>query len=247
MMKRLLALWMVLTLLCILSACSSAENQATSNNSQETAPSQTADASAGQPETSDQYESSSASGEPDSSQPALENTTGAPDADSGQTENILVAYFSATGNTEGVANTLQGILDADLYEIVPEDPYEAADLDYGTDECRANQEQNDPEARPAVSGSVGYMEDYNVVFLGYPIWWGQAPKIISTFLESYDFADKIIVPFCTSGSSGIGSSADNLHALAPDAQWLTGQRFAGGATESTVAAWVEELQLPDIR
>lgn len=166
-----------------------------------------------------------------------------PQPDEGQ---VLVAYFSATGNTEGIATTLQTILDADLYEIVPQDPYTDEDLDYNTDGCRANREQNDPAARPAIDCGVENMEDYDVVFLGYPIWWGQAPKIISTFLESYDLQDKVIVPFCTSGSSGIGSSADNLHALAPAANWLSGQRFSGSADESIVAAWVEELNLPEI-
>lgn len=155
---------------------------------------------------------------------------------------VLIAYFSATNNTEGIANHLDAILDADLYEITPETPYSAADLDYNAD-CRANREQNDASARPAISGSVENMEQYDVIFLGYPIWWGQAPKIISTFLESYDLSGKTIVPFCTSGSSGIGSSATNLHSLASSATWLDGQRFSGGSSRSTVEAWVNGLGL----
>ena len=123
-------------------------------------------------------------------------------------DGVLVAYFSATGNTEGIAQHLQSILDADLYEIVPEVPYTDEDLNYSNDNCRANQEQNDPAARPAITGTLEHPENYNVVFLGYPIWWGQAPKVIYTFLESCDFGDATIVPFCTSGSSGIGSSAE---------------------------------------
>ena len=155
---------------------------------------------------------------------------------------ILIAYFSATNNTEGIANHLNAILDADLYEIVPEQPYTSADLNYNTD-CRANREQNDAGARPATSGSVDNMEQYDVIFLGYPIWWGQAPKIISTFLERYDLSGKTIVPFCTSGSSGIGSSASNLHSLAGNAVWLDGQRFGGGASRSAVESWVNGLGL----
>ena len=155
---------------------------------------------------------------------------------------ILIAYFSATNNTEGVANHLDAILDADLYEIIPERPYTAADLDYNSD-CRANREQNDASARPAISGGVENMEQYDVIFLGYPIWWGQAPKIISSFLESYDLNGKTIVPFCTSGSSGIGSSAANLHSLASGATWMDGQRFSGGASRSDVETWVNGLQL----
>ena len=156
---------------------------------------------------------------------------------------VLVAYFSATGNTENIAEHLQAILDADLYEIVPEVPYTSEDLNYSSDDCRANQEQNDPDARPAIDGSVDNMEDYEVIFLGYPIWWGDAPKIISTFLESYDFTGKTIVPFCTSGSSGIGSSARDVADLAPSAQWLDGQRFSGSASRDAVAQWVDGLGL----
>ena len=162
-----------------------------------------------------------------------------PDPDEGT--DVLIAYFSCTGNTEAIANHLNSILDADLYEIVPEVPYTSEDLNYGDSSSRTSIEMNDPDARPAISGSVENMEDYDVVFLGYPIWWGDAPRIISTFLESYDFDGKTIVPFCTSGSSGIGSSADDLQALTSGATWLDGQRFSGGASEETVAAWVNGL------
>lgn len=155
---------------------------------------------------------------------------------------VLIAYFSATNTTEGIANHLNAILDADLYEITPETPYTSADLNYNTD-CRANREQNDASARPAISGSVNNMEQYDVIFLGYPIWWSQAPKIIYTFVESYNLSGKTIVPFCTSGSSGIGSSAANLHSLASGAAWLNGQRFGGGTSRSAVETWVNGLGL----
>ena len=156
---------------------------------------------------------------------------------------VLVAYFSATGNTENIAEHLVSILDADLYEIVPEVPYTSEDLNYSNSDCRANQEQNDPAARPAISGGVENMEDYEVVFLGYPIWWGDAPKIISTFLETYDFDGKTIVPFCTSGSSSIGGSVSDLEALTSGATWLDGQRFSGSASQETVSQWVDSLGL----
>ena len=156
---------------------------------------------------------------------------------------VLVAYFSATGNTENIAEHLVSILDADLYEIVPQVPYTSEDLNYSNDDCRANQEQNDPTARPAISGSVENMEDYEVIFLGYPIWWGDAPKIISTFLETYDFDGKTIVPFCTSGSSPIGGSVSDLEALTDGATWLEGQRFSGSASQETVSQWVDSLGL----
>lgn len=154
---------------------------------------------------------------------------------------VLVAYFSATGNTENIAEHLVSILDADLYEIVPQVPYTSEDLDYSNSDCRANREQNDPTARPAISGSVENLEDYEVIFLGYPIWWGDAPKIISTFLETYDFDGKTIVPFCTSGSSSIGGSVSDLEALTDGATWLEGQRFSGSASRETVSQWVDAL------
>ena len=156
---------------------------------------------------------------------------------------VLVAYFSATSNTETIAGHLQGILDADLYEIMPEVPYTSADLDYTDSNSRSQVEGRDPDARPAISGSVENMEDYEVIFLGYPIWNGQAPKIISTFLERYDFSGKVIVPFCTSDSSVIGSSARNVEGLAPGATWLDGQRFADSAGQETVEQWVDSLDL----
>ena len=156
---------------------------------------------------------------------------------------VLVAYFSATGNTENIAEHLVSILDADLYEIVPQVPYTSEDLDYSNSDCRANREQNDPTARPAISGGVEDLEDYEVIFLGYPIWWGDAPKIISTFLETYDFDGKTIVPFCTSGSSSIGGSVSDLEALTDGATWLEGQRFSGSASRETVSQWVDALDL----
>lgn len=215
-MKRIFALLTALMLLCPLTACGQPEVLSAPDSSEPT-----------------QEESEPSSSLPDVSQPETDE----------EESRVLVAYFSATGNTENIALHLRDILDADLYEIVPEEPYTDADLDYSDDSCRANQEQNDPNARPAISGTPEHPEDYDVVFLGYPIWWGQAPKVMSTFLESCEFGDAVIVPFCTSGSSGIGSSAENLQPLAPDANWLSGQRFSGSADQKEVASWVESLDL----
>ena len=174
------------------------------------------------------YLSSNASGQPE---PAVGGKT-------------LVAYFSATNTTRPLAEYAADILSAGLYEIVPEDPYTDADLAYYTN-GRADREQNDASARPAISGSVENMADYDVIFLGYPIWHGQAPRIISTFLESYDLTGKTIVPFCTSHSSGIGSSDTNLHSLASSANWLAGRRFAGGTTHIAMEDWISGLDLPE--
>lgn len=157
---------------------------------------------------------------------------------------ILVAYFSATGNTRPLAGYAAEHLGADIYEITPQEPYTEEDLAYYTD-CRADREQNDSAARPAISGGVEDMSQYDVVFIGYPIWHGQAPRIISTFLESYDFTGKTIVPFCTSHSSGIGSSAANLHELAGGAKWLDGKRFGSGTGREEIESWIDSLDLPD--
>lgn len=156
---------------------------------------------------------------------------------------ILVAYFSATNTTEGVAEQIADSLSADIYEIVPEQPYTDADLDYHDDNSRSTIEMNDPSARPAISGSVEDMEQYNIIFIGYPIWWGEAPRIVSTFIENYDFSGKIIVPFCTSGGSGVGSSATNLEALTDNATWLSGTRLNGGSSHETIVEWVNGLGL----
>ncbi len=155
---------------------------------------------------------------------------------------ILVAYFSATNTTEKLAEYAAEILGANLYEIMPAVPYTDADLAYYTN-GRADKEQNDSSCRPEISGSVSNMSDYKTVFIGYPIWHGQAPRIISTFLESYDFSGKTIVPFCTSHSSGIGSSDTNLHDLVNGANWLSGKRFGGSASKNDISEWIKALNI----
>lgn len=160
----------------------------------------------------------------------------------GADSRALVAYFSCTGNTERVAGHIADRLGADLYEIVPQVPYTSEELENDEASGRLHIEQDDENARPAIDGSVERMEDYSIVFVGYPIWWGDAPRIISTFLESYDFSNKTIVPFCTSGSTGIGSSATALHSLTPGAaRWLEGARFSSGAARRTVTEWLDEF------
>ena len=230
-MKKWLSLLLALAMALSLAACGSAGNQ---ENTSE--PPASVSGSTGE-ETPAPTDAETPAEEP-AEEPAESETPAAEDPGS-----VLIAYFSATGNTEHIAEHLAGILDADLYEIVPEAPYTSEDLNYSNSDCRANQEQNDPAARPAISGGVENMADYEVIFLGYPIWWGDAPKIVSTFLESYDFDGKTIVPFCTSGSSPIGGSASGLEALTSGATWLDGQRFSGSASWETVSQWVDSLGL----
>ena len=154
---------------------------------------------------------------------------------------MLVAYFSWTNNTDGIANHIADITGADKFEIVPVEPYGEENNNYYDENTRAYKEQYDNSARPEISGTVANMEQYDVVFLGFPIWYGKAPKLIYTFLESYDFEGKTVVPFCTSGSSGI--STRELVPLAPGANWLDGRRFSGGASRDTVEEWVNSLDI----
>ena len=169
--------------------------------------------------------------------------TGTPLAEpTGESSKVLVACFSATGNTWPLAEYAAELLNADLFEIIPNEPYTEADLNYHTD-CRANREQDDDSARPAIAGdcAVEDMAGYDVVLLGYPIWWGIPPKIMRTFVESYDLSGKTVIPFCTSGSSGFSDAG--LPELAPAARWQEGRRFAAGTTKDAVAEWIDTLEL----
>lgn len=192
-----------------------------------------------QPSTEDTFAESKADTESAETSTNMENT----DNQDAQEHKILVAYFSATGTTKGVAEHIANGLNADIYEIVSEEAYTDADLDYNDNNSRTTIEMNDPDARPAISGSVENMEQYDIIFVGYPIWWGEAPRIVSTFMESYDFSGKTIVPFCTSGGSGIGSSASNLERLTSGATWLDGRRLNGSDSQDTVMEWVNSLDL----
>ena len=157
----------------------------------------------------------------------------------------LVIYFSRTGNTEKIAEYLIDITNADSYVIEAAVPYSDADIKYQDDNCRANKEQNDKSVRPEIANPIASIDSYDTIFLGYPIWWGQEPRIIDTFLESYDFSDKTVIPFCTSASSGIATSEKNIKALVPIGNQLEGRRFSSGATKEDVKAWYDTLPLND--
>ncbi|MCM1233093.1 MAG: S-layer homology domain-containing protein, partial [Ruminococcus flavefaciens] len=170
----------------------------------------------------------------------------APDTTPSGGARVLVAYFSGTGTTRGVAENLVTALGADtatLHEITPAQPYTAADLDYTNSNCRSVTEQHDPSTRPAIANSVSNLEQYDVVFLGYPIWNNDAPRIIYTFLESNDLSGKTIVPFCTSGGSGITNSVSNIRGLVSGAAWADGRRCYSSDTVSTLSDWVNGLGL----
>lgn len=149
----------------------------------------------------------------------------------------LVAYFSASGVTAQVAERLAGAIGADTFEIKPEVPYTSADLDWRNKRSRSSVEMGDSASRPAISSQVDNMGAYDVVFVGFPVWWYREPSIIDTFVEAYDLAGKTVVPFATSGDSGIGNVARNLQELAPEAKVETGERFASNVAAGELAAW----------
>ena len=158
------------------------------------------------------------------------------------TPETLVISFSVTGNTEGVADAIAQITGADTYKIEAEEPYTDADIDYNNDSSRASVEQDDPTVRPAFAGETPSLEGVTTVYLGYPIWFGQEPRIMDTFVEAIDFDGVTVIPFCTSGSSGIGDSAKNLEQNAGSGTWLDGMRFSAGASEDELKSWIESLQ-----
>ena len=152
----------------------------------------------------------------------------------------LVAYFSASGVTAKLAERLATATGADLFEIKPEQPYTPADLDWRDKTSRSTLEMNDRASRPAIATRVADMAQYDVVFVGFPVWWYREPSIIDTFMEAYDFAGKTVIPFATSGGSGIGPSGENMAALAPGATVETGARFAANASVDELGAWAAQ-------
>ncbi|MCM1187476.1 MAG: flavodoxin [Lachnoclostridium sp.] len=256
-MKKVTAILISMLVMLCLAACGNSENGAgqpsrgdnpvntaadndtlpESSSAENKGSTDSANLSANQPESTEASEVQPESGKNTESQQAGEEN-----ADMQGTK-ILVAYFSATNTTKGVAEHIANGLNADIYEIVPQEPYTAADLNYNDNNSRTTIEMNDPSARPVISGSVENMEQYDIVFIGYPIWWGEAPRILDTFVESYDFSGKTVVPFCTSGGSGVGSSATNLEKLTNGADWLSGKRLNGSDSQDTVMEWVNGLGL----
>lgn len=161
--------------------------------------------------------------------------------ESEQAGGTLVVYFSATGNTQAVAQTIADTLGAEIYQIVPEQPYTDEDLNWNVADSRVNVEHEDPSFRPAIAGGVPDLSGYDTIFIGYPLWWREAPNIVWNFVESADLSGKTVIPFCTSMSDDIGSSGDTLAAMAPEATWLAGARFGESLDEASVVAWVEGL------
>lgn len=156
-----------------------------------------------------------------------------------ESKKILIVYFSATGTTKDAAEKLKRATGGKLYRIKAAQPYTSADLEYDNDDCRANKEQNDESARPKIKGKVKNIRQYDVIFLGYPIWWGKEPMIIRTFLESYNLKGKKIVPFCTSGGSGISGSMEGVKASAKGAEVVKGKDLTDLSYKS-VKKWAKK-------
>ena len=228
-MKRILSITLAVLLLASLAACG--------NNSQ-----------------AETKETQTAAGEPNETQAVTEEpketpaVTAAPKESAEITntaeaeKNVLVAFFSATGTTKGVAEKIASITGGDLYEILAAEPYTADDLNYNDQNSRSTKEQNDKNVRPEI-GSVDISpEGYTTIYLGFPIWWGEEPRILDTFVEKYSFEGITVIPFCTSGGSGIGRSGSNMEELADSGTWLEGKRFSGNVSDEELRSWIEGLK-----
>ena len=165
-----------------------------------------------------------------------------PAAEPAPHKTVLVVVFSATGTTKGVAEKIAAIEDADLYEILAAEPYSDADLNWHDSNSRTTKEQDDRSARPAIASDTTDLSGYERIYVGYPIWWGEEPRILDTFVESYDFGSAVMIPFCTSASSGIGRSGRNLADHANGGSWLDGKRFPGNVSESDLENWISGLR-----
>ena len=215
---KILAMGIALILVLCMAACGSSSDKETSSQD---------NASKQEQENSGADSGGSESGTSD----GAENGTSGKD--------VLVIYFSETGNTKAVAEKIATITDADIYQIIPAKEYTDEDLDYDNDESRATVEQNDPTARPEIGSDPVSLEGYTTIYLGYPIWWGQEPRIMDTFVESCDFSGKTVIPFCTSGSSDIGDTGKTLAENAGSGKWRDGKRFPAGATEDEIKDWIK--------
>ncbi|MCQ4022495.1 MULTISPECIES: flavodoxin [unclassified Ruminococcus] len=221
-MKKIIPILLSILMVLSLAACAGNSNNPSESSSQNS----TASTNENKTESSNTSASGATDSQPD-------------DAETGK--KVLVAYFSATGTTKKLAEYAADAMDAELYEIVPQQPYTSADLDYGDKNSRSTKEMNDPGTRPEINGSVENMADYDIVFIGYPIWWGEAPRIVSTFMESYDFSGKTVVTFSTSGSSGHNDSS--IQPLATGVNWITGTRFASNSSRDDMVEWINGLGL----
>ena len=157
-------------------------------------------------------------------------------------QKVLVVYFSATGTTKKVGEMIAEITGGDIYEIKAEQEYTSADLNWNDSSSRSTLEQNDKSARPEISNLDLSIDEYDVIYIGYPIWWGEEPRIMDSFVEAYDFTNKTMIPFCTSSSSGMGRSGKNLEENAGSGNWLSGSRFGSNVSKTDLESWIDSLK-----
>ena len=239
LMKRTLSLLMSLVMALSLTACGGNENSSSSQVSSAAPESSAAESSAS--ESSSEASSEISSEAPSSSEVGSE----AAESEDASGSNVLVVYYSATGNTAEVAQYIADSTGGDLFEIQPVEPYTDDDLNWSDDNSRVSQEHADESLRDVelVADTVDNWDQYDTVFIGYPIWWGIAAWPVDGFVEANDFSGKTVIPFCTSSSSGLGQSGELLADMAGTGDWQEGQRFSSGASQEDVQSWIEELGL----
>ncbi|MBR0224776.1 MAG: flavodoxin [Thermoguttaceae bacterium] len=187
--------------------------------------------------------SDSAGATPGASSATSEASTDAAQTDSGQEgKKVLVVYFSATGTTKGVAEKIAALENAELYEIKAAQEYSTADLDWNDEKSRTTLEQKDKNVRPEIGSEPLSLEGYSKIYVGFPIWWGEEPRILDTFVESYNFDGITMIPFCTSGGSDVGRSDKNLAEHAGSGDWRQGQRFGGNVSDEKLKTWIDGLK-----
>ena len=241
-MKKKISVLAAVLLAIGLTACGNNEGQATNDTIQtiQAESSKQVEAAENTEEEAQQVETSEAASNTNDEiveDTSTENTDG-----SEENGGVLVVYFSATGTTKGVAEKIAAITGADTYEIKAAQEYTDADLNWNDSNSRSTKEQNDSSVRPEIGSETVSLEGYTTIYIGYPIWWGEEPRIMDTFVENYSFDDITMIPFCTSSSSGIGRSGQNLADNAGSGTWLEGKRFGAGASEDEIKSWIEGLQ-----
>ena len=236
-MKKITSLVLAFVLALGLAACGGGQ----STSSEETAPAQEETAEPSGEETAPEAEEKEnkeeeAAPAEDTASAENQEETAAPAKD------VLVVYFSATGNTKAVAEKIAAITDADIYEIRAAVEYTEADLNWNDSDSRTTHEQDDPSVRPEIGSDPVSVEGYSTIYIGYPIWWGEEPRIMDTFVESLSFDGIRMIPFCTSGSSGMGRSGKNLAENAGSGDWQDGKRFGAGASEDEIRSWIDSMK-----
>ena len=244
-MKKMISIIAVAALTFALTACGGSSQAATTDTqAAENSTPAVAEEQKETAETEDQAAEQQEAAPEETAQEQTQETAAEPvrEAPAAAHSDVLVAYFSATGTTKGVAERIASVTGGDLYEILAAEPYTEADLNYNDNSSRSTSEQNDKSVRPEIGSDDISLEGYTTIYLGFPIWWGEEPRIMDTFVEKYSFDGITVIPFCTSGSSGIGRSGSNMEELAGSGTWLQGERFSGGVSEEELKSWIEGLQ-----